>query len=65
MKVSVIITSYNYEQYIKDAIESVLNQTYSDFELVIIDDCSTDNSANIIKQFNDERIKFIQYPQGC
>ena len=35
MKVSVIITSYNYEQYIKDAIESVLNQTYSDFELII------------------------------
>ena len=64
MKVSVIITSYNYEQYIKDAIESVLNQTYSDFELVIIDDCSTDNSANIIKQFNDERIKFIQNEQN-
>ena len=64
MKVSVIITSYNYEQYIKDAIESVLNQTYSDFELVIIDECSTDNSANIIKQFNDERIKFIQNEQN-
>ncbi len=64
MKVSVIITSYNYEQYIKDAIESVLNQTYSDFELVIIDDCSTDNSANIIKQLNDERIKFIQNEQN-
>lgn len=60
MKVSVVITSYNYDKYIKDAIESVLNQTYSDFELVIIDDCSTDNSVNIINQFEDERIKFIQ-----
>lgn len=64
MKVSVIITSYNYEQYIKEAIESVLNQTYSDFEIIIIDDCSTDNSVNVIKQFNDERIKFIQNEQN-
>lgn len=60
MKVSVVITSYNYDKYIKDAIESILNQSYSDFELVIIDDCSTDNSVEIIKQFEDERIKFIQ-----
>lgn len=64
MKVSVVITSYNYDKYIKDAIESVLNQTYSDFELVIIDDCSTDNSVNIINQFEDERIKFIQNEQN-
>ena len=60
MKVSVIITSYNYEQYIKEVIESVLNQTFADFELIIIDDCSTDNSAEIIKEFNDKRIKFFQ-----
>lgn len=60
MKVSVIIASYNYAQYIKESIESVLNQTYSDFELVIIDDCSTDNSVEIINQFKDNRIKFIQ-----
>ncbi len=60
MKISVILTSYNYEQYIKDVIESVLNQTFTDFELIIIDDCSTDNSVEIIKQFDDNRIKFIQ-----
>ncbi len=60
MKISVIVTSYNYEQYIKDTVESVLEQTFADFELIIIDDCSTDNSAEIIKQFSDERIKFIQ-----
>lgn len=60
MKISVIITSYNYEHYIKDAVESVLNQTFRDFELIIIDDCSTDNSVEIIKNFSDERIKFIQ-----
>lgn len=64
MKVSVIITSYNYEQYLKEAIESVLNQTYSDFELIVIDDCSTDNSIDVIKQFSDERIKFIQNEQN-
>ena len=60
MKTSVILTSYNYEQYIKEVIESVLNQTFKDFELIIVDDCSTDNSAEIIRQFNDSRIKFIQ-----
>lgn len=60
MKVSVVITSYNYEKYIKDAIDSVLSQTYSDFEIIIVDDCSSDKSVEVIKQFNDKRIKFIQ-----
>lgn len=60
MKVSVIITSYNYEQYIQDAVKSVLNQTFTDFELIIIDDSSTDNSVEIIKQIKDSRVKFIQ-----
>lgn len=60
MKVSVIITSYNYAQYLTDAINSVLNQTFTDFELIIIDDNSTDNSADVIKSFTDSRIKFIQ-----
>ena len=57
--ISVIITSYNYSQYIKDAIQSVIDQTYNDWELIIIDDCSKDNSVDIIKTFNDKRIKLI------
>lgn len=57
--VSAIITNYNYEVFIGDAIKSVLSQTYSKFELIIVDDGSTDNSRDIIESFNDSRIKKI------
>lgn len=52
--------SYNSEKYIKDSIESVLKQTYPFWELLIVDDCSTDKTVEIIKSFKDERIKFFQ-----
>lgn len=57
--VSVIMPSYNHEKYISDAIESVLNQTISDFELIIIDDASKDKSEEIIKAYEkkDNRIR--------
>ena len=57
--ISIIVTCYNLEKYIKDCIKSILNQTYRDFELIIIDDCSTDNSVNIIKTFTDNRIRLF------
>ena len=47
---------YNCELYIKEAIDSVLNQTFSDFELIIIDDCSTDNTVSVIEKISDNRI---------
>ena len=50
------MTVYNGGQYLRQAVESVLAQRYKDFEFLIIDDCSTDDSANIIKSFNDNRI---------
>lgn len=56
-KVSVILTSFNHAKYICEAIDSVLNQTFTDFELIILDDCSSDNSWNLIKQYSDPRIK--------
>jgi len=59
MKISVLLTSYNYQNYIIDTIKSVLTQTYKDFEFIIIDDCSNDDSVNVIKQFDDERIKLV------
>ncbi|MEY0154184.1 glycosyltransferase family 2 protein, partial [Providencia rettgeri] len=62
--VSIIMPCYNAEQYIKDSINSVLNQTYPHFELIIIDDLSTDNSINIINSFSDNRIKLIQLAQN-
>ena len=55
-KVSVIIPVYNSEKYVGEAIESVLKQTYEDFELIIIDDCSTDHSAEVIQSYQDKRI---------
>ena len=56
---SVIITVYNKAECIKDTINSVLNQSYKDFEIIIINDGSTDKSEDIIKTFNDQRINLI------
>lgn len=55
-KISIILTVFNWEKYIYDTINSVLNQTFTNFELIIINDCSTDKSDNIIKSINDKRI---------
>lgn len=49
IKVSVVITAYNVEKYIKKAINSVLNQTYKNIEIIVVEDCSTDNTLKIIK----------------
>lgn len=61
-KVSVIIPCYNGEKFIGEAIESVLNQTYQDFEIIIVDDGSTDNSKDTVEPYlADSRIKLIQH----
>ncbi len=58
--VTVYITNYNYGKYLQQAIESVLNQTFQDFEVIIIDDGSTDNSKQIIESYSDhEKVKII------
>lgn len=59
MKISLIMPVYNAAKYVSEAIESILNQTYKDFELIIIDDCSTDNSMQIVSSYKDDRIKII------
>ena len=58
-KISVIMPAYNSEQYIAEAIESILNQTFSDFEFIIINDGSTDKTADIVRSYDDSRIRFI------
>ncbi len=60
MQVSVVMPLYNKAEYVRETVESILNQTYRDFEFVIIDDYSTDGSLEIIKEFKDSRIKLIQ-----
>lgn len=63
--VSVVLPVYNCERYLRDAIESVISQTFTCFELIIINDGSTDRSAGIIAAFNDKRIRvFHQANQG-
>ena len=58
--VSVIMPIFNGEKYLKEAIESILNQTFTDFEFIIIDDGSTDNSLRIIQSFDDRRIDLLK-----
>lgn len=63
--ISVIMSNYNTpEEYLRQAIESILNQTYPNFEFIIIDDCSTDNSLEIIESYTDKRIKIIRNEQN-
>lgn len=58
-KVSLIITFYNLCEYINDCILSILNQTYQNFEIIIVDDNSNNENAEILKQFKNEKIKII------
>ncbi|TYA71413.1 glycosyltransferase family 2 protein [Seonamhaeicola marinus] len=62
--VSVVMPVYNCEMYIEASVNSILNQTFTDFELLIIDDCSTDKTKDIIKGFDDKRIIFIEKPKN-
>ena len=58
-KISVIMSVYNGERYLREAIESILNQTFADFEFIIVNDGSTDSSLEIIQSYQDERIRVI------
>lgn len=63
-KVSVVLPCYNHGNYVADAINSVLNQTYSNFELFIFDNGSADNSWDVIQKFKDSRIKKIRFQEN-
>ena len=61
-KISIIIPNYNHGVFLKDRIESILNQTFLDFEIIILDDCSSDNSKEIIESYRGhEKITHIEY----
>lgn len=65
--VSIIMPSWNTGQFISESIDSVLSQSYSNWELIIVDDCSTDNTDDIIRHYSDDRIKYYknEHNQGA
>lgn len=63
-KISVVMPVYNGEKYLREAIDSILNQTFTDFELLIINDGSSDSTESIIKSYNDVRIEYIKNGQN-
>ena len=66
MKISIIVASYNYEQYLRETLDSILAQTWSDWEALIIDDGSTDHSVEVIQEYvgKDNRIKLLRHLDG-
>ena len=64
MNLSIIIPLYNKRNSLRNCIQSVLNQTYKNFELIIVDDGSTDGSEEVVKEFSDDRIRFERKKNG-
>lgn len=66
MKVTILINNYNYEKFLKECVDSALNQTYQDIEIIIVDDGSTDNSMNLLldNYSKNDKIKCIQKKNG-
>lgn len=64
--VSVCIPTYNYARFLRQAVESVLTQTFSDYELIVIDDCSNDETEQVMQQLciKDSRIKYLRNPEN-
>jgi glycosyltransferase involved in cell wall biosynthesis len=63
--VSVVIPTYNRADVLQRAINSVLNQTFTDFELIIVDDYSADNTEKVVDKYDDERISYIRFNENC
>ena len=65
--ISVVVPIYNVEKFLPRCLDSILTQTYENLEIILVDDCSTDDSAKIIQQYadQDERIKWIRHEKNC
>lgn len=61
MKISIVTTAYNIEKYVEQCLTSILAQTYKDIEVIIVNDCSTDGTMDIVSKFTDDRIKVIDH----
>ncbi|VEP11633.1 Family 2 glycosyl transferase [Hyella patelloides LEGE 07179] len=64
VKVSVCIPTYNRSDYLKYSVNSVLQQTYQDFELIVCDDGSTDNTSDVVNSYDDSRLRYVRHPQN-
>jgi len=62
--ISVVMPVYNREAYLKEAIDSILNQSFRDFEFIIVDDGSTDSSPEIIRSYSDQKIKYVRLAEN-
>ena len=62
-KLSIIIPMYNTENYIEKCLDSVLNQSYRNIEVIVVDDCSKDNGKTIVERYmtKDERVKYVKH----
>ena len=60
VKVSVLMTVFNAESFLKYSVNSIIRQSFSDWELIVVDDCSQDNSLGIIRSFKNKRIKIYK-----
>ena len=63
-RVSILVTTYNRSKILPRALQSILKQTYRDYEIIIVDDCSQDDTADVVKTFDDPRIRYIRNPQN-
>ncbi|MCI8661629.1 MAG: glycosyltransferase family 2 protein [Lachnospiraceae bacterium] len=63
--VSIIMPSWNTDKFIAESIQSVINQTYKNWELLIVDDCSMDNTDDIVAAFHDNRIRYFKNKKNC
>lgn len=64
MKISIVTTVFNIEKFIKRCMDSLVSQTYNDIEIIVVNDCSTDSSMDIIKSYTDERIRIIEHERN-
>ena len=64
MKISVVIPLYNKQNCIRETLRSVLNQSYTDFEVLVVDDASTDGSLEVVREFSDKRLRIIEKPNS-
>lgn len=64
MKVSILMNGYNCEKYVREAIDSIFQQTHENWEIIFVDNCSVDNTAEIVKSYGNEKVRYISTPNN-